>query len=341
MIIGNKFSGYSADGRRLLYRGGGGGGSSTTVVNQTATPTLTQEQKDYLQAQTNFYTGTIQPTYQNAVTGATNIYNQTAGGVNAAAQNYGGVAGQAQEALGSTGESALRTGISGLQALYDPAYQEQQMQAALAPAQAQYRQNIADQGAQFGGAGQIGSARQALAAQQLAGQSSAIQQQTAAQVMNNIARQRQEAGTALARLGQEGLTGSQAAAANQVTASMTPQQLYNQYASVIFGTPGGSYSPNFAGTQGMNTSSTTSGRTSNWNAGFDLSDRRAKTDVTFVGKRGEHKVYTFKYIGSDTLYEGVMAQDLLEYMPEAVIVGDDGLYRVDYNRVGFTMKELA
>lgn len=34
---------------------------------------------------------------------------------------------------------------------------------------------------------------------------------------------------------------------------MTPQQLYNQYASVIFGTPSASYNPNFAGTQGMTT----------------------------------------------------------------------------------------
>ena len=34
---------------------------------------------------------------------------------------------------------------------------------------------------------------------------------------------------------------------------MTPQQLYNQYASVIFGTPSSSYNPNFAGTQGQQT----------------------------------------------------------------------------------------
>ena len=35
---------------------------------------------------------------------------------------------------------------------------------------------------------------------------------------------------------------------------MSPQQLYNQYASVIFGTPSASYNPNFAGTQGTTTS---------------------------------------------------------------------------------------
>jgi hypothetical protein len=31
---------------------------------------------------------------------------------------------------------------------------------------------------------------------------------------------------------------------------MTPQQLYNQYASVIFGTPAAAYNPDFRGTQG-------------------------------------------------------------------------------------------
>ena len=48
-----------------------------------------------------------------------------------------------------------------------------------------------------------------------------------------------------------GLTGAQQASQNVVTAGMTPQQLYNQYASVIFGTPSAAYNPNFAGTQGQ------------------------------------------------------------------------------------------
>jgi hypothetical protein len=59
-------------------------------------------------------------------------------------------------------------------------------------------------------------------------------------------------GSTLANLGQGGLGQSLGAAGQQVTAAMTPQQLYNQYASVIFGTPAASYSPNFAGTQGSN-----------------------------------------------------------------------------------------
>jgi hypothetical protein len=215
------------------------------------TPQLTQEQKDQIAAQTGFFTGTIAPTYQEAVKGATDIYNQNAGGVLNAAQNQAGVAGQAQSALGSTGESALRTGITGLESLFDPNYEKNQIQAALAPAQMQYQQNLAGQQAMFGGTGNLGSARQALAGQQLAGSTQALQAKTAADIQAQIAQQRAAAGSTLASLGQGGIGQALGAAGQQVTAAMTPQQLYNQYASVIFGTPSASYNPNFSGTQGQ------------------------------------------------------------------------------------------
>lgn len=224
------------------------GKSGGTTVQ---TPEMTPEQRQQIAAQTGFFTGTIAPTYQQAVRGATDIYNQGAPGVTYAAQNLAGTAGQAQNVLGSTGESALRTGISGLENLFSNDYQAQQMEAALAPAQAQYQQNLAGLQAGFGGAGQIGSARQALANTQLAGTTQQQQQQAAAQVRKDIEAQRAAAATSLAGLGQGGLGQAIGAAGQGVTAAMTPQQLYNQYASVIFGTPSASYNPNFAGTQGM------------------------------------------------------------------------------------------
>jgi hypothetical protein len=242
--------------------GGKGGGSSTTVQ----TPSLTQEQKDAIKAQTEMLTGTIIPNYQQAVEGATDIYNANAPSVLAAAQNQAGTARQAQEALGGTGESALRTGISGLESLFNPDYEKNQIMTALAPAEAQYAQNIANQEANFGGAGQLGSARQALAGRQLAGATQAAQMGTAAQVQKDIAAQRAAVGGQLAQLGQGGLGQALGASAAGVKAAMTPQDLYNQYASVIFGTPSASYTPNFAGTQGM----TTTGNTSNWNLGFKI-----------------------------------------------------------------------
>jgi hypothetical protein len=224
------------------------GKSGGTTVQ---TPEMTPEQRQQIAAQTGFFTGTIAPTYQQAVKGATDIYNQGAPGVTYAAQNLAGTAGQAQQALGSTGESALRTGISGLENLFSNDYESQQMQAALAPAQAQYQQNLAGLQAGFGGAGQIGSARQALANTQLAGTAQMQQQMAGAKVASDIAAQRLQAGGQLAQLGQGGIGQAIGAAGQGVTAAMTPQQLYNQYASVIFGTPSSSYNPNFAGTQGM------------------------------------------------------------------------------------------
>ena len=221
--------------------------------SSTTTPTLTEEQKAQIKAQTDFFTGTIAPTYKEAVGGATDVYNQNVGGVVNAGQNLAGVAGQAQQTLGETGESALRTGVSGLQSLFSPDYERNQINAALAPAQAQYQQNLAAQQAQFGGSGNLGSARQALAGQQLAGQNQALQAKTAADLQSQIASQRMGVGTTLAQLGQGGIGQALGAAGQQVSAAMTPQQLYNQYASVIFGTPSASYNPDFRGTQATNT----------------------------------------------------------------------------------------
>ena len=232
-----------------------GGGTSTVV------PTLSPEQNAMIAAQTGLYTGTVGPAYQQAVLGATNLYNNTAAGVTNAAQNLAGTAAQAQNTLGSTGESALNTGISGLENIDSTGYEQQQLQAAMQPAEAQYAQNIANQSAQFGGAGQIGSARYNLAQQQTAAATQAAQMNAAANVENNIANQRMQAGTTLIGAGQSGLGGAQAAAQNQVTAAMQPQALYNQYANVLFGTPSQSWNPNFSGTQGQ--TQTTNPSTSN------------------------------------------------------------------------------
>ena len=237
---------------------GKGGGSSTTTVQ------MTPEQKEQIALQNKFFKETIAPTYEGAVRGATDIYNKNAPGVLNAAQNQARTAMQAQEALGGTGESALRTGISGLQSLFNPDYERTQIQAALAPAQAQYAQNLEMQQRGFGGSGNMGSARQALADRQLAGATQSAQMQAAANIQQQIAAQRAGVGAQLAQLGQGGIGQALGASGNAVSASMIPQQLYNQYASVIFGTPAGSYNPDFRGTQGSSTDST------NYKMGFSL-----------------------------------------------------------------------
>jgi len=214
---------------------GKSGGTSVT------TPELTPEQRQQIQAQNEFFTGTIAPTYEQAVRGATALYESGAPGVTTAAQNLAGVARQGQMTLGETGESALRTGITGLQSLFSPDYERQQLDAALMPAQQQYLQNLAAQQASFGGTGNLGSARSALAHTQLAGQAQQQQQQAAAGVLRDIAAQRAGAATNLAQFGQGGLGQALGAAGQAVTASMVPQDLYNKYSSVIFGTPQASY----------------------------------------------------------------------------------------------------
>ena len=226
-----------------------GKGGGTTIQ----TPEMTPEQRAQVQAQNEFFTGTIAPTYQTAVRGATDLYNTAAPGVTNAAQNLAGTASQVGQTAGSTGESALRTGVSGLESLFSKDYEQQQLNAAMAPAQAQYMQNLANQQAQFGGAGNLGSARSALAQTALAGQTQASQQKAASDIQAQIAAQRLQAGQSLAGLGQGGIGQAIGAASQGITAAMTPQQLYNQYASVIFGTPSASYNPNFAGTQGTTT----------------------------------------------------------------------------------------
>ena len=92
-------------------------------------------------------------------------------------------------------------------------------------------------------------ARQALADRALAGTTQSQQAQTAAQVASNVAAQRAQAASTLASLGQGGIGQGLGAAGQVVSAAMAPQQLYNQYASILFGTPSAQIAPDFRGTQ--------------------------------------------------------------------------------------------
>ena len=67
-----------------------------------------------------------------------------------------------------------------------------------------------------------------------------------------------------------------------------------------------------------------------------FSDRRLKHDIKAAGKRLGHKWYSFRYNtdpSSITRY-GVMAQDILETHPEAVMVDKSGYYKVNYSMLG-------
>ena len=70
----------------------------------------------------------------------------------------------------------------------------------------------------------------------------------------------------------------------------------------------------------------------------DLSDARLKTDIEQVGTTVYGlPLYHFRYKTGTERFEGVMAQDILEVMPDAVVVGEDGYYRVKYGQLGIRM----
>ena len=72
-----------------------------------------------------------------------------------------------------------------------------------------------------------------------------------------------------------------------------------------------------------------------------LSDMRLKKDIIRVGTTlHQLPLYDFSYINQPGRFEGVMAQDVLKVMPQAVSIGSDGFYRVNYTMLGIEMKRL-
>jgi hypothetical protein len=66
---------------------------------------------------------------------------------------------------------------------------------------------------------------------------------------------------------------------------------------------------------------------------FSLSDERAKTDKKRVGFTDEGvPIYTYRYKSGGPAMMGVMAQELEDYEPDAVMT-IDGIKGVDYERV--------
>jgi polysaccharide biosynthesis/export protein len=74
-------------------------------------------------------------------------------------------------------------------------------------------------------------------------------------------------------------------------------------------------------------------------SGFFLSDVRVKRNIMPIAKlENGLRLYRYRYAWSDTLYVGVMAQEVLEVAPHAVSRGADGYLRVNYARLGLRMQ---
>ena len=66
------------------------------------------------------------------------------------------------------------------------------------------------------------------------------------------------------------------------------------------------------------------------------SDMRLKRDIALLAQRGDGLgLYSFKYVWSDTVYVGVMAQEVALLYPDAVLRDDlTGYMAVNYTRLG-------
>jgi hypothetical protein len=215
--------------------------SGSSQGSSSTTATLTPEQTDLLKAQTDAYTNTFLPAYQQATTGAQNVYNQSLGNFNnnmanttnqalygqSQANNIGGAAagfgntwadfathlgqnssqgaGSAANALGGLGVNSAQFGASSLANLFSPQYEASQVQASLEPAMEAAREASGGQTAMFGGAGGAGSSREALANANLNSLNQQRMQSAAAVTQGQIENQRQTAASTLFNTGMGGL----------------------------------------------------------------------------------------------------------------------------------------
>ena len=80
-----------------------------------------------------------------------------------------------------------------------------------------------------------------------------------------------------------------------------------------------------------------------WHSGLTqlgsyVSDCRLKRDAVLLARLDNGiGVYRYRYLWSDTVYVGVMAQEVAKITPSAVIRASDGYLRVNYARLGLRM----
>lgn len=85
-----------------------------------------------------------------------------------------------------------------------------------------------------------------------------------------------------------------------------------------------------------------SGSSSSGTTGATASDCRLKRALYPLTRLANGiGLYCFKYAWSDTQMIGVIAQEVLQHVPDAVRRGAGGYYRVDYARLGLTMTTYA
>jgi len=227
---------------------GAGKSSGSTSVN------MTPEQTALLKAQTDALTGTFLPAYKETIGGAGDVYKQQAGNQALFANQGANQAAFSAQQGTEGGLGMLQQGAAGLQGLFDPQYEKNQVNAALQAGRESARESQAGQNAMYGAAGGLGSSRMALADSNMQSLNAQRQATAAAGAQSQVQQNRMAAANSMMGAGQNAWATGLGAAGQAVNLAGAPMDLYNKYASVVYGTPQASTTPNFSGTQGGSTS---------------------------------------------------------------------------------------
>lgn len=71
-----------------------------------------------------------------------------------------------------------------------------------------------------------------------------------------------------------------------------------------------------------------------------FSDERLKRDIVPAGEENGFHLYRFKYVWSDQEYVGVLAQEVRETRPDAVLTDASGYLKVDYRKIGVSLRTV-
>lgn len=71
-----------------------------------------------------------------------------------------------------------------------------------------------------------------------------------------------------------------------------------------------------------------------------FSDERLKENIELVGHEMGYNIYEFDYRDGSGRYRGVMAQNVLEIEPEAVVEHSNGFLMVNYDKLGLKMERV-
>lgn len=228
---------------------GFGKGSSSSA------PVVTEEQKELLRAQTGFLTETALPQYKQTIGGAQQQMDVAQPYVNQAALDVFSRSGEIARGATSEAKDLIVGGRQTLQSLFDPQYEQNQIQAALQAGRESARESQLGQNAMYGAAGGLGSSRMALADKNLESLNAQRQATAAAGAQAQVQANRMGAARTALESGQSLGTLGMNAGAQQISSAGAPMDLYSKYASIVYGTPQASTTPSFQGTQGQKTGS--------------------------------------------------------------------------------------